>query len=154
VSVFAAMRGNGRSMDKQARACAYAMVDITVPVTRTHHTPSLSTSTTLLMLCTAISNSRCSMRITTNVAFADSCLRHRCLASGGGAAVGPARPLPRRKSDAICDDWYAASARTGRGTKLIIRGDSGRPEVMAWRETNDIEYIFGLSGNAVLQRLV
>jgi hypothetical protein len=41
-------------------------------------------------------------------------------------------------------------------TKLTVRGDShyGRPEVMAWCEANDIDYIFGLSGNAVLDRLV
>jgi Transposase DDE domain group 1 len=41
-------------------------------------------------------------------------------------------------------------------TRLTIRGDShyGRPEVMAWCEANGIDYIFGLSGNAVLDRLV
>jgi len=41
-------------------------------------------------------------------------------------------------------------------TRLTIRGDShyGRPEVMAWCEANDVDYIFGLSGNAVLDRLV
>ena len=39
-------------------------------------------------------------------------------------------------------------------TRLTIRGDShyGRPEVMAWCKANDIDYIFGLSGNAVLDR--
>ncbi len=37
-------------------------------------------------------------------------------------------------------------------TRIIFRGDShyGRPEAMAWCEDNDIDYIFGLSGNAVL----
>jgi hypothetical protein len=41
-------------------------------------------------------------------------------------------------------------------TKLTIRGDShyGRPEVMAWCEANRVDYIFGLSGNAVLDRQV
>jgi hypothetical protein len=41
-------------------------------------------------------------------------------------------------------------------TRLTIRGDShyGRPEVMAWCEANGLDYIFGLSGNAVLDRLV
>ncbi len=41
-------------------------------------------------------------------------------------------------------------------TRLTIRGDGhyGRPEVMAWCEANDISYIFGLPGNAVLDRLV
>jgi transposase len=41
-------------------------------------------------------------------------------------------------------------------TRLTIRGDShyGRPEVMAWCETNGLDYIFGLPGNVVLDRLV
>jgi hypothetical protein len=41
-------------------------------------------------------------------------------------------------------------------TRLTIRGDShyGRPEVMAWCEAHGLTYIFGLSGNAVLDRLV
>jgi len=41
-------------------------------------------------------------------------------------------------------------------THLTIRGDShyGRPEVMTWCEANGLDYIFGLAGNAVLDRLV
>jgi hypothetical protein len=41
-------------------------------------------------------------------------------------------------------------------TRLTIRGDShyGRPEVMAWCEAHGLDYIFGLSGNAVLDRMV
>jgi hypothetical protein len=41
-------------------------------------------------------------------------------------------------------------------TRLTVRGDGhyGRPEVMAWCEGNDVDYIFGLPGNAVLDRLV
>jgi len=41
-------------------------------------------------------------------------------------------------------------------TRLTIRGDShyGRPEVMAWCEANQVDYILGLPGNAVLDRLV
>jgi hypothetical protein len=41
-------------------------------------------------------------------------------------------------------------------TRLTIRGDShyGRPEVMAWCEANGLDYIFGLPGNAVLDRMV
>ena len=41
-------------------------------------------------------------------------------------------------------------------TRLTVRGDShyGRPEVMAWCEGNGVHYIFGLPGNAVLDRLV
>ena len=41
-------------------------------------------------------------------------------------------------------------------TRLTIRGDGhyGRPEVMAWCETNAVDYIFGLPGNAVLSRLL
>jgi len=41
-------------------------------------------------------------------------------------------------------------------TRITIRGDShyGRPEVMAWCEANDVDYVLGLPGNAVLSRLV
>jgi hypothetical protein len=41
-------------------------------------------------------------------------------------------------------------------TRLTIRGDGhyGRPEVTAWCEGNDVDYIFGLPGNKILDRLV
>jgi Transposase DDE domain group 1 len=41
-------------------------------------------------------------------------------------------------------------------TRLTVRGDGhyGRPEVMAWCEGNGVDYIFGLPGNAVLDRLI
>lgn len=41
-------------------------------------------------------------------------------------------------------------------TRITIRGDGhyGRPEVMAWCEENGLDFIFGLPGNAVLDRLV
>jgi hypothetical protein len=41
-------------------------------------------------------------------------------------------------------------------TRITIRGDGhyGRPEVMAWCESNGVDYILGLPGNAVLDRLV
>ena len=41
-------------------------------------------------------------------------------------------------------------------TRITIRGDGhySRPEAMAWCEANGIDYIFGLPGNAVLDRLV
>ncbi len=41
-------------------------------------------------------------------------------------------------------------------TRLVIRGHShyGRPEVMEWCEANDVDYIFGLSGNDVLHGLI
>jgi hypothetical protein len=41
-------------------------------------------------------------------------------------------------------------------TRLTLRGDGhySRPEVMAWCEANGIDYILGLPGNAVLDRLV
>lgn len=40
-------------------------------------------------------------------------------------------------------------------TRITIRGDGhyGRPEAMAWCEDNGVDYIFGLSGNAVLHTL-
>jgi len=41
-------------------------------------------------------------------------------------------------------------------TRIVWRGDShyGRVEAMDWADDNDIDYIFGLSGNAVLEALV
>ena len=41
-------------------------------------------------------------------------------------------------------------------TRIIIRGDGhyGRPEAMQWCDRNGIDYIFGLPGNVVLDRLV
>src|SRR3954454_8245732 len=62
----------------------------------------------------------------------------------GEEIPGRRRPLARR----IRRHWP--------DTRLTMRGDShyGRPEVMAWCEANGLDYIFGLSGNAVLDRLV
>ncbi len=41
-------------------------------------------------------------------------------------------------------------------TRITLRGDGhyGRPEVMAWCEDNAIDYVFGLPGNATLDRAV
>jgi len=41
-------------------------------------------------------------------------------------------------------------------THITIRGDAhyGREEAMTWCENNSIDYVFGLSGNVVLDRLV
>jgi Transposase DDE domain group 1 len=41
-------------------------------------------------------------------------------------------------------------------TRITIRGDGhyGRPEVMEWCDENDIDFVFGLPGNTVLDRLV
>jgi len=62
----------------------------------------------------------------------------------GHEVRGHVRRLVRR----IRNHWPA--------TRLTIRGDGhyGRPEVMAWCEANDVDYIFGLPGNAVLSRLL
>ncbi len=41
-------------------------------------------------------------------------------------------------------------------TRITVRGDGhyGRPEVMEWCDENDIDFVFGLPGNTVLDRLV
>jgi hypothetical protein len=41
-------------------------------------------------------------------------------------------------------------------TRITLRGDShyGRPEAMAWCDAHDVRFVFGLSGNAVLNGLV
>ena len=63
---------------------------------------------------------------------------------GGKEIRGHLRRLVRR----IRQHWP--------NTRLTVRGDShyGRREVMAWCEANGLDYIFGLSGNAVLDQLV
>lgn len=57
---------------------------------------------------------------------------------------GHLRRLVRR----ICARWPT--------TRILMRGDGhyGRAQVMAWCENNAIDYLFGLPGNKVLQRLV
>jgi hypothetical protein len=46
--------------------------------------------------------------------------------------------------------------RTPSVSECVIRGDShdGRHEVMSWCEANGVKYIFGLSGNQVLDAVV
>jgi hypothetical protein len=62
----------------------------------------------------------------------------------GQEVRGHVRRLVRR----IRSHWPA--------TRLTLRGDGhyARPEVMAWCEANEVDFIFGLAGNAVLSRLV
>src|SRR6476620_735602 len=62
----------------------------------------------------------------------------------GAEIRGHLRRLVRR----IRQHWPA--------TRITIRGDGhyGRPEVMQWCDENGIDFIFGLPGNAVLDRLV
>jgi Transposase DDE domain group 1 len=52
-----------------------------------------------------------------------------------------------------CGAWSVASAGWPQ-TRITIRGDGhyGRPEVMGWCDENGIDFIFGLPGNAVLDR--
>ena len=69
------------------------------------------------------------------------------------------RPGKTPSGDEILDRLRRLVRRIRRhwpNTRLTMRGDAhyGRPEVMAWCEANGLDYIFGLSGNAVLDRLV
>ena len=61
----------------------------------------------------------------------------------GGGDTRPSAPLIRR----LRRHWPH--------TRITIRGDShyGRPEVMAWCEAHDINYILGLAGNKLVRRL-
>src|SRR6202012_1508780 len=84
---------------------------------------------------------------------ADPRLRHRCVAARGRAAAARQntvrmRGALRRLVRLIRRHWPA--------TRLTIRGDGhyGRPEVMAWCEDQGIDYVFGLPGNAVVDRLL
>src|SRR4051794_7791617 len=86
---------------------------------------------------------------------ADPCLRDR--------DVPPGRDAAANRHDAFGQGDRRPSAAVGAphpqhlaDTRLTIRGDGhyGRPEVMAWCEANSVDYILGLPGNAVLDRLV
>src|SRR5262245_25605244 len=72
------------------------------------------------------------------------------------SGCAPARRRLARRSLAICAGSCAASASTGRLPEITLRGDShyGRPEVMDFCEQNDIDFVFGLSGNGTLDRAV
>jgi len=62
-----------------------------------------------------------------------------------------AKRRPARKCAAIAPD-RSPHPRTLAKTKITIRGDGhyGRREVMDWCEDNDLDYVFGLSGNRIL----
>src|ERR1700674_1047683 len=88
------------------------------------------------MSFTAISSSRCSTPITTSAASCRSTSMTR-------REAGP--------SPCCC-----VPARHARAPRSAITGGvhSGRPQVMEWCDENDIDFIFGLPGITVLDRLV
>src|SRR2546430_14325336 len=114
--------------------------------------------------CTATSNSRCSTP--TQPALGLDPGDERCFLPIHVYATATTRPVAvllrpgktpsgieirghlRRLVRRIRKHWPA--------TRITIRGDGhyGRPEVMEWCDENGINFIFGLPGNAVLNRLV
>jgi hypothetical protein len=85
---------------------------------------------------------------------ADPCLRHRNRSLGRGAAAIRQTPSGREVRGHIRRLVRRIRTHWPR-TRLTIRGDShyGRFEAMAWCEANGVDYIFGLGGNDVLDRL-
>ena len=121
------------------------------------HRPPLSRSISTIPAtsCTAISSSRCSTPTMMNGASCRSTsttppphARWQCCCGRVRHLPGEIRGHLRRLVRRIRRHWPT--------TRLTIRGDShyGRPEVMAWCEANGLDYIFGLPGNPVLDRLV
>ena len=104
----------------------------------------------------ASSSFRCSTRITTSAGFlpihvydtAASRPVAMLLRPGTTPSGAEVRNHLRRLVRRIRHHWP--------NTRLTIRGDGhyGRPEVMAWCEANGVDYILGLPGNKVLDRLV
>jgi hypothetical protein len=70
------------------------------------------------------------------------------LRSGKTPSGKEVRALLRRLIKRIRRHWPS--------TGITIRGDShyGREEAMSWCEANGVDYVFGLAGNSVLDRLV
>src|SRR3989442_13267995 len=52
--------------------------------------------------------------------------------------------------------WWRAFASAGRAVQIWLRGDSGfcRENLMAWCESEGIDYVFGLAQNARLKKQI
>src|SRR5262249_11166109 len=70
------------------------------------------------------------------------------------AEVGTGDAQDVEANVASCARLVAAVRRRWPGVKLIVRGDGwfATPELYAWCETENVGYLLGLGGNAVLQR--
>src|ERR1700704_2689869 len=107
------------------------------------------------MSFTATSSSRCSMPITTSAASCRSTSMTRRRAGRSPCCCAPAR---RPRGIEIRGHLRRLVRRTRRHwpqTRITIRGDGhyGRPQVMEWCDENGIDFVFGLPGNTVLDRL-
>ena len=103
----------------------------------------------------AISNWRCFTRITTS----DASCQDVYDAANARPVVVLFRPGKTPSGEEIRGHLRRMVRRIRRHwphTRITVRGDShyGRREVMAWCEANDLHYIFGLSGNPVLDQMV
>src|SRR3954454_17936069 len=106
--------------------------------------------------CTATSNSRCSTPTTTSAAScrSTSMTRQRagrslcCCAPGKTPSGTEVRGHLRRLVHRIRRHWPQ--------TRITIRGDGhyGRLQVMQWCEENGVDFVCGLPGTPVLDRLV
>src|SRR5438094_308864 len=108
------------------------------------------------MSFTPISSSRCSTPITMSAGSCRSTFTTRRRADRSPCCCAPAR---RPRAFEVRGHLRRLVRRTRKhwpATRITIRGDShyGRPEVMEWCDENGIDFIFGLAGNAVLDRLV
>ena len=67
----------------------------------------------------------------------------------------PGKTPSRREVRTVLKHLVRRIRRHWPATRIVFRGDShyGRPEAMAWCEDNGVDYIFGLSGNRVLDVL-
>ena len=117
---------------------------------------SRSTSTTPATWRTAISSSRCSTPTTTSAAFCRSMSMTPRRAVPSRSSCVPARRRRASRFALICAGSCAASARAGRSTRILFRGDGhyARPEAMTWCEDNGVDYVFGLPGTKPLSRKV
>src|ERR1700742_2447085 len=108
------------------------------------------------MSCMAISNCRCSTRITMSAASCPSTSMTPRPLGQWRCCCGPARPHQDRRYAVICDACCAPSGSTGhtRTSPFAVTAHYGRPEVMEWCDENGIDFVFGLAGNDVLRRLV
>ena len=106
--------------------------------------------------CTVISSCRCSTHTTTSVAFLPIHVYDTATSRRVAVLLRPGKTLSGHGIRGHLRRLMREIRRHWPHTRITLRGDSyyGRPEVMDWCDATGITFVFGLSGNDVLRRLV
>jgi len=108
------------------------------------------------MSFTAISSSPCSMPITTSACFLPIHVYDTATSRPVAVLLRPGKTPSGIEVRGHLRRLVRRIRRHWPQTRITVRGDGhyGRPEVMEWCDKNGIDFVFGLPGNAVLDRAV